>query len=557
METSPTVPAVIPVNPEDVARPKYAEVLERRVESLNEPDKTVLVRRIMTANPPTLQALGDELGVTRERIRQIEGRALKKVGEKPTVPAGKPRQQLNFEEAARRAAEERDTDVITEAIERLSELPLPVTEAAVLAAGFGPLNSPISLLLYTLAAKAGHYCRPMTAADGRVWLADASHTPENLIQRLTTPVYETGVVDLVETWSAIEDALRPHAGSDAEAADIAADTIETLGLTEINGCHAVLGSQFSVPERLTRILRAHGGPMSSDELIPFFPDRSPATVRNALIGHNFFVRVSRDEFDLAERGAVALPTLLDLVFAEIDRHGSVAISYLQRLAEQYGYSPGSIVFYGDLPNLIEEDGVLRRRTAEDPRAIPEPALDGQCFRILAGPRHGCWSCISVVSYQRIYAGPERIPSPLAEFLGMEPGCRRQSVTVDATSKIHASWGSYSYLFGSDLRPLFKEKGLTDGDRVRIVVVGPMAIEIEVLPPVPQDPTPFEIIAAGAGLYDAAGQLVSDGDVIVSLAEALDIDPATPVPVLGMRLAKRRNADLYAALELLFPGELDS
>ena len=72
-----------------------------------------------------------------------------------------------------------------------------------------------------------------------------------------------------------------------------------VGVHPVHGQDSAVSQEDPVPERLTRILRAQGVPMTADELLPFFPDRSPATVRNALIEHDSFVRVSRDEFDLA------------------------------------------------------------------------------------------------------------------------------------------------------------------------------------------------------------------------------------------------------------------
>jgi RNA polymerase primary sigma factor len=51
------------------------------MEGLNEKEKSVLVMRFGFdgENPRTLEETGQILGVTRERIRQIEERALKKI----------------------------------------------------------------------------------------------------------------------------------------------------------------------------------------------------------------------------------------------------------------------------------------------------------------------------------------------------------------------------------------------------------------------------------------------------------------------------------------------
>jgi len=46
---------------------------------LNDKERLVIENRVMAEEPASLQAIGDQLGVTRERVRQIENSALKKL----------------------------------------------------------------------------------------------------------------------------------------------------------------------------------------------------------------------------------------------------------------------------------------------------------------------------------------------------------------------------------------------------------------------------------------------------------------------------------------------
>lgn len=68
---------------EAVAERQASALMKREVkdalESLTEKERIVIENRVMTDEPESLQGLGDKLGLTRERVRQIESAALKKL----------------------------------------------------------------------------------------------------------------------------------------------------------------------------------------------------------------------------------------------------------------------------------------------------------------------------------------------------------------------------------------------------------------------------------------------------------------------------------------------
>ncbi|MBF0621664.1 MAG: RNA polymerase sigma factor RpoH [Magnetococcales bacterium] len=57
------------------------EMITQALSQLNEREQIIIQRRIMTDKATTLEALGQEMGVSRERIRQLEKRALQKLQE--------------------------------------------------------------------------------------------------------------------------------------------------------------------------------------------------------------------------------------------------------------------------------------------------------------------------------------------------------------------------------------------------------------------------------------------------------------------------------------------
>ena len=71
-------------SPEDEAssnesRDKARGLVTTALRTLSDREKLIVCERIMTDDPPTLQALGDRLGVSKERVRQLEERARAKL----------------------------------------------------------------------------------------------------------------------------------------------------------------------------------------------------------------------------------------------------------------------------------------------------------------------------------------------------------------------------------------------------------------------------------------------------------------------------------------------
>ncbi len=561
METSPTI-LVAPTTVYDDARPEFATILQERFDALSDDERAIIECHKLTDSPLTLEELGKLRGdVTRERIRQIEDRGLERIFSPGPVLArrvGHARKDAGPEDASLFDAYEQqrqETELVEETVERLRALLLPVTESALTESGFGALDTVATRLLIVAAERRSKWRGKVVEYEGRRWLA-GQMTPARFVAKVTEDARELGVVeDLVELWEGVEKDVRRHVGSQAEAEDLAAKIVDDLAVTEVGDRYAILGGRTSVPERLVRILRANGAPMSGDELIAHITDRATRFVRNNLFEDNRIVQAGADEFSLVEWGAKPRPSLLELVYGTIDEHGNVAVDYLERLAEEHHYSASSIAFYRGLPNLFEDAGVLRRRTVDDPSAIPEPGLDDSCVRVIAGPHRGCWSTIVTINHRRLYTGPQKLPSPLANFLGMAPGVRRMPITVESVGTVRSTWGSYPYLFGGELRPVLDQLRFADGARARIIVCGPDEIVIEPVPVTPDDPRPIAVLVAAAGLYDDEGQPVGRSELVAELAYAVGLEPTTPVFMVGRRLSARRDNAALRAFEIVFADEL--
>jgi RNA polymerase sigma-32 factor len=54
-------------------------LLQQALTELPERDRRIFVQRRLAESPPTLEDLGKEFGISRERVRQLEARAFTKV----------------------------------------------------------------------------------------------------------------------------------------------------------------------------------------------------------------------------------------------------------------------------------------------------------------------------------------------------------------------------------------------------------------------------------------------------------------------------------------------
>jgi hypothetical protein len=106
-----------------------------------------------------------------------------------------------------------------------------------------------------------------------------------------------------------------------------------------------------------------------------------------------------------------------------------------------------------------------------------------------------------------------------------------------------------------LRAVLTDLGLSDGDRMRLTVLGPGELALAKVPNQTQPEGPYRTLIDGAGLYTADGSPVAHADLVDALAYAVGRGPGTPLPALADRLRDRRNTALLSALTLLFPEEL--
>src|SRR5947199_10527891 len=71
--------------------PPYAQLLQARFDELPGREQEILLRRALADTPETLDVIGASMGVTRERIRQLETHAVNRLTGARVQKVGRPR----------------------------------------------------------------------------------------------------------------------------------------------------------------------------------------------------------------------------------------------------------------------------------------------------------------------------------------------------------------------------------------------------------------------------------------------------------------------------------
>ena len=319
-----------------------AELLERCVGALDRRAQEILARRFFANCPETLDELGRSLGITRERVRQIEAKARANL-----VEFLEPGETLGMVSAAVR------------------ELIGPVL--------------PLDDLLCLVPALA----RPVEAVGQPAWwvldrlddayeIADgwcASPTPCGAQVVMHTKLQEVadahGVVRLEDL-----DSLNPSLHGEAARQSLR-DWLDYCGY-ELDGAHVFTRTR-SVGDRAASVLSVVGSPMVSQEILDRLGvERSLGSLKNAMATDDRFERVDRDRWGLAEWGFESYTGVRALIRAEVARGGGQVLmdDLVERITSKYSVSASSVVTYASSPPFEAKSGVIRLASGFEVRKSP-------------------------------------------------------------------------------------------------------------------------------------------------------------------------------------------
>lgn len=425
---------------EEQSGPDAAELFERALTALDARAVEILTRRVFSENPETLDQIGRALGVTRERVRQLEAKARASLVEllRPGGPL----------------------EAISSAARGLIGTQLPLRN--------------LLDLLPALARQVPSVQQPawrvLDRLDDALEIEDAwCASPTVLAARTAT---QTRLQELANPYGVVRlDDIGPVNPNIPYVShrDALAAWLAYCGYT-IDGDYVLTQTQ-SVGDRAASILSIAGTPMSSQELLDRFGVvRSLGSLRNAMSIDERFERVDRDRWALAEWGHAAYTGIRALVRDEVARAGGriPMETLIEHITGTYSVTASSVVAYASAPPFEAQGGIVRVATSgQSVRKTPERTR--RLYR-----RGDTWLYRIRVTKDHLRGSGSVAPIAIASILGLQFGETR--LLDSALGPQTVNWTGNQPAFGTIRRFLLandievdQEVFLVIGDRGRFAI----------------------------------------------------------------------------------------
>jgi hypothetical protein len=410
-------------------------LLEDLLGLLDERDRFVLSQRISSNEPHTLNDLAEDLGLTRERVRQLEVRAGEKIA-----------QAINDERFAPvrwRAHRLRSLlgSASPPAGDHFHQTTTHITRDFPEATRQGALD----LYLWL----AGPYERD----PGTGWLTVGSVPGPETISEFCDTQGRVNVAGLTErlVLLGIVSAVQP------------------IWMHEVAHLRFIEGHYYrwsgTVADKAAILLQLWGRPATAEEIVDGIGEgHNVRSTRSRLFEDSRFTRVDMDHVALRAWGLPEYSGIAAEIGEDIDRRGGSANveEVITTLVRQFSLREQSVRAYLAAPMFIIEGDKVRRRTDSDAFGVPPRVTTTPACYVL-GSEAITWRV--EVNAELLRGSGRPMPAALAAWLGVSPGgrllftCNESTVTVSwpATSASGPSIGS--------VRPALEKASCASGDQV--------------------------------------------------------------------------------------------
>lgn len=488
---------------ESVADP--ADELDAILFALPDRERFVLARRLLAPQPDTLATISEQLGLSRERVRQIEQRLHAEL----------------LEATAYGSAAGDLLGVLRTQIRPVTPLDRLTDRYPVLARQVTAVDAPLWLVLDRLDAA-------FEVDDG--WAA--APTVREAVDQ-TRQLLE----DLDDAYGLVPFTVATQKlGHDLDRGEM--ERWLTYCGFEIRDDH-VLTRIRSIPDRATAVLALAGTALAFDELVDRLrTERNPRSIRNALFNDSRFNRVDRDLWALADWGLDSYTGIRSLIGQRLDAHGGeVKLDVLvDELVRRFTVSERSVLAYASSAPYEVRDSVVRYRTGD--RTIrKDPCATRRLYRSGDG-----WLYRLAVTNEHLRGSGFPVPGGVASVVGCQPG---RSVTL--TSPIGdqpVRWTGPQPAVGSIRRHL-EHLAVAEGDLVFLRFGDASSFDVFRADPRWRDSDP---LARALALVGADPGYAGDvDDALDRIATAVCLPPKSEPATILNTFRDRGGTDVYDLL----------
>lgn len=420
-----------------LVRPDINALVDELLGAFGPVQRLVLEQRILSLTGPTLEQLGGVIGVTRQRVSQIQLRVEKRLDDILTLP--------RFRPLVWRAAEVRN------ALGTMALADHPHTAAVLSFACRGATDARLAVAQPLILRLAG----PFLEDDG--WLV-RSGAPDVSAGALRERCDSNGLLRFVDAQSWLDERGVVHQFHE--------DWLKQLALFRRFGDVLALWGG-SVVDKCVSLLALQGEPATAESLVATVGEgHNLNSVRQRFFEDPRVIRVNRSQWALAEWGLEEYSGIVEEIAQRIDQHGGQAKlrDLIADVSRTFGVREASVRLYATAPMFVTDNGWVRLRRPDEPFQVSGTLSEYE------GVYHPSPSRVSIVlrvDKETLRGSGRAIAPAVGAALGVLPGLskvfegngRRVRVTWPMSSAMGATLGS--------VRELAQDVECADGDRVRV------------------------------------------------------------------------------------------
>jgi hypothetical protein len=490
-----------------------SQQLRRLFEGFDARSKAILASRMFIEPKPSLDEVGSQVGLTRERVRQLE----KEIRFSVETWVDKSLEIRDFCEQIIDAAGfiSNHSTVIDALPDASEEISIPVGKESFLSL---PSWKIIEYLTGAFQSDGRWLCVPSFEEVGQKF---DERFQDEAVGKIYLPI--DLLIDAFEGWGSLP-------------------LDEMLEWAESRGYRVASGALVSPTIRSMQDLAAvaleiNGAPMTVEEIHRAVAStKSIRSLANQLSTSDQVMRVSADTWGLTVWGYEPFTSIKEAILARVDRIGSVSLDELvAELTSKFGVAESSVRMYAASWPLKSEKGQVTRQEFETTPAGRPFARSKGCFVSKNG-----LAFRGKVNSEHLRGSGSQFPTALALALGNSIGKTLEFSSTKTGKLLRLSWNGNQATI-STIRAELEALDAEEGDEIAIVFESSTVTFSKLLPP---NSDPF------VNLGRLCLLLPSEKATRISVARSLGLDDSAVWDEILQSATARKDEDLTNAVRLV-------